>query len=48
MAALLRDKSDALELQRKVHELEFTVAQMKFKLTESECDRDVCMCVSIR
>ena len=43
MHALVADKGDALDLQRKVHELEFQLAGMKFKLTESECDRDVCV-----
>ena len=41
MKSLVANKGDALELQRKVHELEFLVAEIKFKLTESECERDV-------
>ena len=42
MEAVMTDKADVLSLQKKVHELEFHVAEMKYKLTESECDRDVC------
>ena len=42
MKTLLKDQGDAVTLQKRVMDLEMQVAELKFKFTESEFEKDVC------